>query len=273
MLKIEKEGSSLLTATSFQPRDLEQAAATLPVRDDLLFQHTLVLIIPFTHQTTRTIAIDAEFGPYAAIMETRAITRKMGWQLTAFHDQLNAARRRIHEQMGLHGRPPRVIAYFGLFYFPLGRSETGGTIWIAGHYLKDLTIVEPHVVRAQFQTTAKTSFTVTLFSPTLPNTRRLSQLQAFAAAVTREMQPVLRDHFGLIYYGAKFSNSLPDNYAHLDLSGDPHPTTTPPNPAREQFEYLWAQLSARLQQEGSYIDLPELRNELLENLRHYQESD
>lgn len=224
MLIIEKTDGSRLTAASFHPQDLEAAAGALPIRDDLLFIHTLVLIMPFTHENTRTIAIDAETGPYAVSQETRALTRKMGLLLSPFHEELNAARQHIKTKMGMHGRPPRVIAYFGMFFFPLGQSESGGTIWIAGHYLKTLTIIEPHVVRAEFQTVAGTGFTVTLSSPTLPSAGRLSQLQEFAAAVTREMQPTLRQHFGDICYGAQFSEPLPtNNYAHLDLNGDPLP--------------------------------------------------
>lgn len=42
---------------------------------------------------------------------------------------------------------------------------------------------------------------------------------------------------------------------------------------RRELDQLWPQLQARLRDEGHYIDLPQLRAELLDNLRHYQESD
>ncbi|MFD1440037.1 hypothetical protein [Lacticaseibacillus hegangensis] len=270
MLKIEKADGTLLTVASFRPRDLEKAAATLPLRDNLLVMPTMVLIMPFTDQARRTIAIDAEFGPYATSMATRAITRKMGMRMTPFHAELDETRRRVYAEMGLHGKPPRIIPYFLLFYFPLGRSEAGDYIWIAGNYLKDLTIVGPHVARIQFQTETDAGFTVTLSSPTLPNARRLSELEAFAAAVTREMQPLLRQTYGTLCSGAQFSRTLPDNYAHLDPRGDPSPTTVVINQYQEEFEHLWQALAVLLKAEDPAIDLAELKAQLLERWRHYQ---
>lgn len=270
MLKITATDSLMMTANNFRPRDLENAAGSLPVQNKLLLKPTLALMMPFTHEATRTIAIDTEFGPYATRMETQTVARTLGIPITPFHDQLNWTRRRVAQQLGIHGRPPRVISYLTLFYFPLGRSESGGPIWIAGHNLKDLTIIGPGVVRAQFQTPAGASFTVTLSSQTLPDARRLSLLQQFAAEVTRAMQPVLRAHYGLVYFGAEFDLKLLDNFAHLARRGDPVATGESKNLWRAQAEVLWRLLDDLLEEEGTFHDLAQLRAEFLERVRHYQ---
>ncbi|WP_054665797.1 hypothetical protein [Lacticaseibacillus camelliae] len=124
MLKIEKVDGTL---PSFQPQDLEAAADQLPVRDDLLLMPTLVFIMPFTHQHIRTIAIDAEVGPYATTQSTKAISRNLGARISLFRIQVNETRRLVHAQMGLHGHPQRIIPYFATFFFPLSSNKKNVT--------------------------------------------------------------------------------------------------------------------------------------------------
>lgn len=267
MLKIEKVDGTL---PSFQPQDLEAAADQLPVRDDLLLMPTLVFIMPFTHQHIRTIAIDAEVGPYATTQSTKAISRNLGARISLFRIQVNETRRLVHAQMGLHGHPQRIIPYFATFFFPLSSNKKRDTIWIAGHYLQDLTIIGPHVVRAQFQTAGKGSFSVTLSSSTLPDARRLSQLQEYAAEVTRQMQPVLREVYGPVYNGAQFSKPLPSNYARLNLNGDPLNTASPIDPVHEALTQIWPKIIASLKDQGSLIDYSDLYTNVSERLRGYR---
>ncbi|MFD1392872.1 hypothetical protein ACFQ3L_04610 [Lacticaseibacillus jixianensis] len=268
MIKITSADGPLLQVPGFTPRDLELMAAQLPVCNELVYRPTLALLMPFNHGQGRTIAVDTQFGPYVSTERTPAIVHTLAGSLAPYRKQLNNARHAASTQLGLHGQPPRVVSFFRLFYFSLGRGEGPDFIWVAGHYLQDLTIQGPGVVAARFITADRGSFTVALRSATLPDARRLSQRMAFAAAVTRAMQTVLREALGLLLYGAQYTIPLPQSYATLAAIADPL-TGPPPNPWRAQFELLWPLVKAQLQADGTYHDLAELRAALIERLRHF----
>ena len=153
---------------------------------------------------------------------------------------------------------------YAQFYFPLGSAVHRDTIWVAGHYLQDFSIVAPGRLRLVMRTGARRGCTVELEVSKRLNAAKLSLLAAYAAEVTRRVQPLhQRYHARQMAGGALGSAVVARSYAGLNPAVSWAETPAPEDVMIETIRAHWSEVTGVLSNHASELNLFLLQEDIL----------
>lgn len=228
--------------------DLDNQLAQLPVREELAFAPSLVLMMPTRNGDLATLGFDAEVGPFLAKRHDRTIAKRLKQNLWPFTETVKAVSQDVFDELEMQVRfraPPRLIPYFQQFYFPLGGAAHRDAIWIAGHYLNDFTLVAPGRLRVVMRMGRRRECTLELEVSKRLDAGRLSLLATYAAEVTRRLQPLHQRYHARQMAGVLLGEVPPrGNYAHIPVETEWEETKPPENVIVEALVAHWPEVAA-----------------------------